>query len=112
MTSSSWMKQHLMQEVYKWANILNLSYDRTFSSKKIFCWKHKTLLAGHSKHITHSSLSSLKEMTADWHKKWFGSDDKTLYFTHTGYYVMLQTKFLHGLLQTVVRESTYFLDTI
>jgi hypothetical protein len=44
MTSSSRMKQHLMKEgVYEWVNILNLSYDTAFSSKKIFCWEAQDL---------------------------------------------------------------------
>jgi hypothetical protein len=64
-------------------NILNLSYDRVFF---YFKRKHKTLPVGHCKHIVHSSPSSSKETIADWHKKWLGPDDKTLYFTHTGYH--------------------------
>jgi len=36
-----------------------------FLVKKSFVGKHKTLPVGHTKHITHSALSSSKEMNAD-----------------------------------------------
>lgn len=55
--------------------------------KKSFARKHKTLPVGHCKHTAHSSLSSSKEASADWHKKWLGPDDKIWYFNHTGYYI-------------------------
>jgi hypothetical protein len=45
--------------------VSNLSHDRAFSSKNSLAGKHKTVPVGHSNHVTHNSLSSSTEMTAD-----------------------------------------------